>query len=183
MRNICSCSGRLTHPAQRPRAQHSQGPPNPCNPPPTSGAPLFLLNRGVLTKLISVSCRSSSCSLSSMEHSGTEGPGEPLGKQKGETCKAVFRTELSISRISRAALLHPANGNIRAQRRLRGRFNTEAHPARSVLGQAPKTPPRKPSLLVDVTADTRNEDLLSSQAAAPPYRSLQAPHQHRNGLG
>lgn len=39
-----------------------------------------------------------------------EGPGEPLGKQKGETYKAVFRNELSISHISRAALLDPASG-------------------------------------------------------------------------
>ena len=38
-----------------------------------------------------------------------EGPGEPLGKQKRETCKAVFKSELSISHISRAALLYPAN--------------------------------------------------------------------------
>lgn len=39
-----------------------------------------------------------------------EGPGEPLGKQKGKTCKAVFRSNPSINHNSRAALLYPAHG-------------------------------------------------------------------------
>lgn len=52
-------------------------------------------------KLISVSCSSSSCSLSSEEGSGTDSPGELLGRQKGESCRATFQLEWSQSQ-------HPA---------------------------------------------------------------------------
>lgn len=47
----------------------------------------------LLTKLISVSCSSSSCSLSSEEGSGTDGPGELLGRQRGKSCKAALKWE------------------------------------------------------------------------------------------
>lgn len=36
-----------------------------------------------------------------------EGPGEPLGKEKGETCKALGQSELSVT-FPWAALLYPA---------------------------------------------------------------------------
>lgn len=71
-------------------------PPAPTHPQSHSAPP-----QRALTKLISVSCSSSSCSLSSEEGSGTDSPGELLGRQKGESCRATFQLEWSQSQ-------HPA---------------------------------------------------------------------------
>lgn len=182
--NSVSCSGRFSPTQLHTCAPSTSGEQQnqshvACHCPPTYSPARTLLRSTVLTKLISVSCRSSNCSLSSEECSGIEGPGEPLGKQKGETCKAVYKNELSISHISWLPCCTQHTGSQHVTKALLGRFSTESQATRSLQGQAPETTPRKIKPPVQVTSYIRNKHFLS----AILHTSPQAPHQQENAPG